>query len=450
MNTLEAFVPSKVDKVLNTDIFPELKALHDFKPFGVVLDCPAKEFANALLHKLKTVGSFQRDVFTLDNTNSIEGYFHGVKSRIPLKTATLLDIFNAVTLTERIALAKNHPAAMTIPPPLIDCLVSIVKQNVLIVLSSCGAHSLFHCVVVSVMNILSDVGESGDKSLDIIQRHISRGQLISTFSWMPGEWLLSSKKPSPTHKVLISQTDEEFNPANIMMRIEPLISNANRSIEVFKQLNDTLETLYTLETGVVPQRCMPVSFSFFTKEFTRYAQEALTNSEVAQVLRELCESMERVPVKENVVCCQQPRRSIVDPEIIKIMGPRTTSTSSKVDRRAPVQRRKMVEDFQVNILDRKKKPSVTKRQHKCSICNKTGHHPQTCSDLFAPENSARADLFFKRLIEKDGTRKYLAKLTKRESPEFLQLASERIALLTAGLKKAEIENRSAVGPDVHN
>ena len=152
---------------------------------------------------------------------------------------------------------------MTIPLPLIDCLVSIVKQNVLIVLSSCGAHSLFHCVVVSVMNILSDVGESGDKSLDIIQRHISRGQLISTFSWMPGEWLLSSEKPSPTHKVLISQTDEEFNPANIMMRIEPLISNANRSIEVFKQLNDTLETLYTLETGVVPQRCMPVSFSFF-------------------------------------------------------------------------------------------------------------------------------------------------------------------------------------------
>ena len=140
-----------------------------------------------------------------------------------------------------------------------------------------------------------------------------------------------------------------------MMRIGSLISNANRSIEVFKQLNDTLETLYTLETGVVPQRCMPVNFAFFTKEFTRFAQEALTNREVAQVLRELYESMERVPVKDNVVSCQQPRRSIVDPDIIKMMGPRKTSTSSKVDRRAPVQRRKMVEDFQVNVLDRKKK-----------------------------------------------------------------------------------------------
>ena len=191
---------------------------------------------------------------------------------------------------------------------------------------------------------------------------------------------------------------------------------------------------------------MPVNFAFFTKEFTRFAEEAVTNSEVAQVLRELCESMERVPVKENVVCCQQPRRSIVDPEIIKIMGPRTTSTSSKVDRRAPVQRRKMVEDFQVIVLDRKKKPSVTKRQHKCLICNKTGHYPQTCREVFAPENRARTDLFFKRLIEKDGTGKYLAKLTKRESPEFLQLASERIALLTAGLKRAENETPPARPP----
>ena len=109
LNTLEAFVPSKVDKVLDTDLFPELNPLHNFETSGVILDSPAKGFANALLHKLKTAGSFQRDVFTLDNTNSIEGYFHGVKSRIPLKTATLLDIFNSVTFTERIALAKTTP-----------------------------------------------------------------------------------------------------------------------------------------------------------------------------------------------------------------------------------------------------------------------------------------------------------------------------------------------------
>ena len=361
LNTLEAFVPSKVDKILDIDMFPELNALHNFETIGVNFDAPAKRFAYALLDKLKNVGSFQRDVFTLDNTNSIEGYFHGVKSRIPLKTATLLDIFNSVTFTERIALAKNHPAGMSIPPPLVDCLDSVVKREVLHMLSSRGIHSLLNRVVRSVMNILSDVDQSDDEYVIIIQHRISHGQIIDSSSWMPEEWLLSTTKNEPTHEVLMSQTVEEFNPANIMMRIEPLISNVNRSIDVFKQLNDTLETLYTLETGVLPQRCMAVSFSFFTKEFTRFAEEALTNPEVAQVLSELCESMEHVPVKENAICCQQPRRSIIDPEIIKIMGPRTTSTSSKVDHRAPVQRRKMVDNFQVNVLDRKKKPSRTKK-----------------------------------------------------------------------------------------
>ena len=77
LNTLEAFVPSKVDKVLNTDIFPELNALHNFEPLGVVLDCPAKEFANALLHKLKTVGSFQRDVLLWTIPIQLRGIFMG-------------------------------------------------------------------------------------------------------------------------------------------------------------------------------------------------------------------------------------------------------------------------------------------------------------------------------------------------------------------------------------
>ena len=31
LNTLEAFVPSKVDKVLDTDLFPELNPLHNFE-----------------------------------------------------------------------------------------------------------------------------------------------------------------------------------------------------------------------------------------------------------------------------------------------------------------------------------------------------------------------------------------------------------------------------------
>ena len=60
-------------------------------------------------------------------------------------------------------------------------------------------------------------------------------------------------KPSTTHHVLISKAGEEFDPTDIMMRIEPLIGNANRSIGVFKLLNDTLTTLYSLEARISPK-----------------------------------------------------------------------------------------------------------------------------------------------------------------------------------------------------
>ena len=184
LNTLEAFVPSKVDQVLDIDIFPVLNTLLNFETCGFNIDSPEKRNANTLLNKLKSLGSFQRDVFSLDNTNSIEGYFHTVKSRIPMGTATLLDIFNAVTFTERVALATNHPGAMTIPPPLIDCLVSVITREVLAVMSSLGIHSFVDCIVCSVMNILSDVGGSNDHT-KFIQLHVARGQVIDTFGWSP-------------------------------------------------------------------------------------------------------------------------------------------------------------------------------------------------------------------------------------------------------------------------
>ena len=168
-------------------------------------------------------------------------------------------------------------------------------------MSSCGVHSVLNCIVCSVMNILSDVGKGDDDVMNYIRHHVEHGKVIDTFTWMPGEWLLPLGKPSTTHSVLISKADEEFDPTNIMMRIEPLIGNANRSNEVFKILNDTLATLYSLEARIAYQSCMPANFTFFSKEFARYAEEALSNPEVAQILREQCESAERIRSKEPVL-----------------------------------------------------------------------------------------------------------------------------------------------------
>ena len=116
---------------------------------------------------------------------------------------------------------------------------------------------------------------------------------------------------------------------------------------------------------------------------------------------------------------------------MRLMGPRTTSTSARVDGRAHVQRTHMVDDFQVNVLDRTKKPSQKKRKHTCSICHGAGHHPQTCKHILASENAERANLYFKRLIQKNKVWGYLDVLAKRRSQSFVGEVRERMQALAA-------------------
>ena len=115
---------------------------------------------------------------------------------------------------------------------------------------------------------------------------------------------------------------------------------------------------------------------------------------------------------------------------VKMSGPRTTSTSTKVDNCARVQRSKMVERFQVAVLDLKAKPSKTNR-HRCSICRQVGHHPQTCPSILDPEHAERANLFLRHLIEKRKAQRYLDTLAKRGSPAFVKRVVQRVGLLSA-------------------
>ena len=79
-----------------------------------------------------------RHVLSLDNTNTLEGHFSTLKSRIQAKTSTLLDVYEAVTFTERAALAENHPASPSLPPALVDCLADVISLEVLSMMSYRG------------------------------------------------------------------------------------------------------------------------------------------------------------------------------------------------------------------------------------------------------------------------------------------------------------------------
>ena len=54
----------------------------------------------ALVRSIKRVECIDADVFALDNTNAIEGYFNGIKRRMQVSPLTLLDVFRAVDATE--------------------------------------------------------------------------------------------------------------------------------------------------------------------------------------------------------------------------------------------------------------------------------------------------------------------------------------------------------------
>ena len=220
------------------------------------------------------------------------------------------------------------------------------------------------------------------------------------------------------------------------MRLEPFIGMANRSIDLFKSLNNALVTLYSLEGRTESQNVMPVCYSFFNKEFARYAEIGTVNSEVASVLNGLCDSLERGTFREQPD--QDTKRlSIIDLRGVKMSGPRTTSTSTKVDNCAHVQRAKMVERFQVDVLDRKGKPSRTNRRHTCSICRQDGHHPQTCRSILDPEHAERASLFLRQLIEKRKAQRYLDMWAKRGSPAFVKRVVQRVGLLSAPCKEQD-------------
>ena len=279
-------------------------------------------------------------------------------------------------------------------------------------MSTTGVHAFLNCLVSSINAILSDTAQTDKVPKVVVQTHLRQGCVINTFTWMSHEWLLSLDEPETTHDVFVLNVDDSPSPINVMMRLEPFIGMANRSVDLFKSLNNALVTLYSLEGRTESQNVMPVCYSFFNKEFARYAEMGTANSEVRSVLNSLCDSLERGTFRPQPD--QDTKRlSIIDSRGVKMSGPRTTSTSTKVVNCAHIRRAKMVERFQVDVLDRKAKPTRTNRRHTYSICRNEGHHSQTRTSILDPEHAERASLFLRQLIEKRKAQRYLDMWAKR-------------------------------------
>ena len=98
-----------------------------------------------VLAELQSVPDIQENVFSRDNTNSIEGYFSIVKRKLKKNTSTVLDLFNAIDFTEAAALASCDPGRPFVPPELSRCIVHVISPSMFVTMSRQGIDEFWRC-----------------------------------------------------------------------------------------------------------------------------------------------------------------------------------------------------------------------------------------------------------------------------------------------------------------
>ena len=419
LDATDSYIPSIVDPVL----LPFLEPLFIF-PSGVVLsDIPLateqKKRAWRIVGMMRLIDQTPESVFSIDNTNTVESYFSVIKGRINKTTSTLADVYKSVNFTELSVLAARNPASPTLPDTVVDVLLTVVTRDVVNVLSTDGVRGLLNVLCLVSLNALLDKQNGDDCASGVVMEALQNGTRIDTFRWMPHEWVLSVESPHPTHDVFVVDTAEGNDDTDVAMRLEPFFGISNRSLPVFQLLSDTLLTLSSIVPDTKRMDDIHATFSFFKKEYERFINISANEPEVAVILSELCVSLEALSQPSQ----QQPaettvRKSIVDPCILRMKGPKTTTTSARVNHTAPCPRTAMVEKVHGAVREKAKPSHGRKKQHTCPICRGEGHHARTCRDVLVEENRARAELFFIQLIETRQLDKYLVCMARRVSPQF--------------------------------
>ena len=246
LNFLPSFVPSAVDPVLKKELFPALTALREFVDYHPGFNTTTNCFVKSLVQQLIQIGRVEVDIFVHDNTNVIEGYFNGIKSRMNKRPLALHDVYDAVDMTERTVLASGTPFSPKIPQPLLDCLILIVTPNVLNILSLIGVQNVLSLIVTVCIAMLAEKPTVFNAFEMTIFSAITSGSKVETFKWMPEEWLASLETRQAEHEIEHIDVENENCGFDVLMRLQPFLEIAHRSIEVFSALNNTLMTLYSL------------------------------------------------------------------------------------------------------------------------------------------------------------------------------------------------------------
>ena len=361
---------------------------------SIAVDTIDKEKAIDIVRVLKEVTVEDADVFSLDNTNSVEGFFSVIKRRLTSTTPTLFDVFEAIDFTERCVMARHNPASPALQHRLSQFILKVVTRDVLNVMTFHGVGCLLDVVLDVAIDILHEHHRHQSEPFSLVENALKSGSPIRSFSWMPSDWVLSTAPSTPTHVVRHFEVDEHSNSADVMPRIDQFLGLDNRDTDVFTILDDTLSSLYHLAGEPFMSHVCPATFHFFQREFTRFSNMSRTNPEMLIVLNDLCDALKKKVFQQSKPITPETRRSIVDPSRFKMAGPMTKSTSAKVDHIAPPQRTKTIGQFQERQLERKPR-TPKKRDKRCSICRETGRYALICQQVLHEANLERSNLFSK-------------------------------------------------------
>ena len=358
------------------------------------VDTIDKEKAIDIVRVLKEVTVEDNDVFSLDNTNPVEGFFSVIKRRLTSTTPTLFNVFETIDFTERCVMAHHNPASPALPDRLSKFILTVVTRDVLNVMTLRGVGYLLDVVLDVAIGILRDHHNQQSRAFSLVENALKSGSPIGSFSWMPSDWVFSTVPRSPTHVVQHVEVNEHSNSVDIMPRIEQFLGLANRDTSVFTILDNTLSSLYNLAGEPFMANVYPATYTFFQREFARFSDMSRTNPEMLIVLNDLCDALEKNVFQPSQPVSPDTRQSIVDPSRFKMTGTMTKSTSAKVDHFAPQQRTRMIGQFQERQLERKPR-TPKKRETRCSVCRGTGHYALTCQQVLHQANHGRSNAFSK-------------------------------------------------------
>ena len=148
---------------------------------------------------------------------------------------------------------------------------------------------------------------------------------------MPAEWAIPLHRQEAAHSVVQVDVEQAKTPEDVLMRIEQFLSFVNRNTIIFRAINDTLTTLYSIRPSMWTN-IAPMTFSFLNREFSPFAEESKTDAEILEILTALCDTQDNTSsVSPNKETQSAPRPSIADPVVPKMFGVLSKQTSSRVD-----------------------------------------------------------------------------------------------------------------------